>query len=258
MKAKDPVDIQRMFGQIAPRYDFLNHFLSASIDKRWRWRAVEKVREMLAANGAAICVDLCSGTGDLALELHRRLKFPVVASDFCHPMLTRSNAKISRTGFQSGIQTIEADALSLPFPSAVFDAATNAFGLRNLIDTRGGLAEALRILKPGGIVVILEFSRPVLPIFRGVFNFYFRKVLPFVGALVSRQGFAYQYLPDSVQKFPSQVELTEMLRSVGFVETGYRNLSGGIAALHWGRKPWGPPGEEPQGCNSKSIPVRIP
>jgi demethylmenaquinone methyltransferase/2-methoxy-6-polyprenyl-1,4-benzoquinol methylase len=237
MKAKDPVDIQRMFGQIAHRYDFLNHFLSASIDKRWRWLAVEKVQDMLSGKGAAICVDLCSGTGDLALELHRRLKLPVVASDFCHPMLTRSNAKILRAGFRSAIQTIEADALSLPFPSSAFDAATNAFGLRNLVDTRGGLAEALRVLKPGGAVVILEFSKPVRPIFRDVFNLYFRKVLPLVGSLLSGQGFAYQYLPDSVQKFPSQDELAEMMRSVGFVDTGYRNLSGGIAALHWGRRP---------------------
>jgi demethylmenaquinone methyltransferase/2-methoxy-6-polyprenyl-1,4-benzoquinol methylase len=234
MKAKDPAEVQRMFAQIAHRYDFLNHFLSVSIDKRWRRLAAEKVREHLPAGISTVCLDLCSGTGDLALELHRRLKVPIVASDFCHPMLTRSNLKIDAAGLSRSIQNIEADALNLPFPNQAFDAATNAFGLRNLADTRQGLAETLRVLKPGGVAVILEFSKPVVPIFRHVFNFYSRSILPRLGGLVSGHGFAYQYLPDSIRDFPSQEELSEMMQSVGFNNVGYRNLSGGAVALHWG------------------------
>jgi demethylmenaquinone methyltransferase/2-methoxy-6-polyprenyl-1,4-benzoquinol methylase len=238
MKAKDPVEVQRMFAQIAPRYDFLNHFLSASLDKRWRALAVEKVREHLPArNVPAVCLDLCSGTGDLSIQLHRRLKLPIVASDFCHPMLTRSNAKIAESGFSRSIQTIEADALNLPFPTAAFAAATNAFGLRNLADTRLGLSEMMRVLQPGGVAVILEFSRPVVPVFNHLFNFYSRNILPRLGALISGHSFAYQYLPDSIRKFPPQKELLELMRSVGFKDVGYRNLAGGAVALHWGKRP---------------------
>src|SRR4029079_7718984 len=122
-------------------------------------------------------------------------------------------------------QNIEADALNLPFPNAAFDAATNAFGLRNLADTQQGLAEMNRILKPGGVAVILEFSKPVVPVFKHVFNFYSRNILPRLGALVSGHGSAYQYLPDSIRKFPPQEELAEMMRSVGFKDVSYRNLS---------------------------------
>lgn len=233
----DGLAVQRMFAQIAPRYDFLNHFLSASIDKRWRRIAVEKVRERMPAVASPLCVDLCSGTGDLAVELHRRLGAQVMASDFCHPMLVLSNSKIRAGGFASAIRTIEADAMVLPFADATFDASTNAFGLRNLSNPRQGLAEVRRILKPGGVAVVLEFSKPVIPVFRELFNFYFRNILPRLGSLLSGQGFAYQYLPDSVRRFPSQDELAELMRAVGFVDVGYRNLSGGIAAIHWGSRP---------------------
>ena len=243
MKARKEADgvhaqsVQRMFAEIAHRYDFLNHFLSASIDKRWRRLAVGKVREIGRTGSRGLVVDLCSGTGDLALELQRGLGVPVVASDFCHPMLIHSIDKIAASGASPMIRTVEADAMNLPFTGEMFDAATNAIGLRNLEDPRRGLVEVLRILKPGGVAVILEFSKPVVPIFRQLFNFYFRHILPRLGALISGQGFAYQYLPDSVRKFPSQDELAGMMRSVGFEHVGYRNLTGGIAALHWGVRP---------------------
>jgi demethylmenaquinone methyltransferase / 2-methoxy-6-polyprenyl-1,4-benzoquinol methylase len=221
--------VQEMFAGIAHRYDFLNHFLSASIDRRWRTVAVRKVRELIAASPSSICLDLCSGTGDLALALHRGLGCAVVASDFCHPMLTRAYAKCAGLP----VRNIEADALSLPFPDRSFDALTIAFGLRNLEDPRRGLNEMRRVLKPGGAIVILEFSKPVTPVFKHAFNFYFRHVLPKLGALVSGDGSAYQYLPDSVRKFPSQEELVELMRTCGFERVAYRNLNGGIAALHW-------------------------
>jgi demethylmenaquinone methyltransferase/2-methoxy-6-polyprenyl-1,4-benzoquinol methylase len=224
-----------MFGAIAHRYDFLNHFLSGSIDKRWRRVTVNKVRELLVSGPNAVCLDLCSGTGDLALEIHRRLNLTVVASDFCHPMLQLSLAKFHSAGPVGSIRTVEADALSLPFLNGAFDAVTIAFGLRNLADTRCGLEEMIRILKPGGVLVILEFSKPVIPVFRQAFSWYFRTILPRLGGAISGQDAAYRYLHDSVQKFPSQSELSDLMTATGFREVGYRNLSGGIAAIHWGR-----------------------
>ena len=227
----DSRQIQEMFAGIAHRYDFLNHFLSASIDRRWRKAAVTKVRELMGLPPPILCLDLCSGTGDLAIALHQEFRCNVVASDFCHPMLTRANAKFR----ERSVRSVEADALSLPFRGRSFDAVTVAFGLRNLEDPRRGLKEMHRVLKPGGAVVILEFSKPVVPVFKHAFNFYFRHILPKLGAAVSGNGSAYQYLPDSVRKFPAQEELVEFMRSCGFRDVQCRNLHGGIAALHWGR-----------------------
>jgi demethylmenaquinone methyltransferase/2-methoxy-6-polyprenyl-1,4-benzoquinol methylase len=222
--------VQQMFAAIAHRYDFLNHFLSISIDRHWRNVAATKVRDLVGPT-PALCMDACSGTGDLALALHRSLQTQVIASDFCHPMLTRAQAKFAARD----IHPIEADALQLPFPDACFDVLTIAFGLRNLEDPYGGLQEIRRVLKPRGAAVILEFSKPVVPVFSHVFNFYFRHILPLLGAIVSGDRRAYQYLPDSVGKFPNQEQLLERIRQAGFVDAGYRNLSGGIAALHWAR-----------------------
>ena len=228
--------VQQMFAGIAPRYDFLNHFLSASIDRLWRNTAVKRLRELLDGRQSPLCLDACSGTGDLAIAIHRELQGQVIGSDFCHPMLTRSNAKIIAAGLHHQIFNIEADSLSLPFADKSFDAVTVAFGLRNVEDPAHGLEEMYRVMKPGGAVVILEFSKPVVPVFRHVFNFYFRYVLPKLGAAISGNGSAYQYLPDSVRKFPAQMELVKLMSRVGFGDVDYRNLSGGIAALHWARK----------------------
>ena len=230
----DPRAVQRMFGEIAHRYDFLNHFLSASVDKRWRRRAAAKVRELVSAP-SPLCLDLCSGTGDLAIELHRMLKQPVVASDFCHPMLIRAHAKVDAIGGAAIVRVVEADALNLPFADASFDAATNAFGLRNLQNPELGLREIRRILRPGGVAVILEFAKPVVPVLRQAFGFYFRHILPRLGAAISGQNFAYRYLPDSVRQFPSQDALAKIMRAAGFSAVDYRNLSAGIAALYWGK-----------------------
>jgi demethylmenaquinone methyltransferase / 2-methoxy-6-polyprenyl-1,4-benzoquinol methylase len=223
--------VQEMFAAIAHRYDFLNHFLSASVDVRWRRLAVRKVQELAAPLSPRCCLDLCSGTGDLALALHGHIGCEVIASDFCHPMLTRAGKKFA----ERPIRNVEADALTLPFRDESFDALTIAFGLRNLEDPLRGLVEMRRVLKPRGAVVILEFSKPVLPVFAFAFNFYFRSILPKLGALISGNHTAYQYLPDSVRAFPSQEELVTLLRRAGFRDPAYRNLSGGIAALHWAR-----------------------
>ena len=237
MKARpDGKAVQQMFAEIAPRYDFLNHFLSISIDRRWRKVAVARAGACLKGKIQPICLDLCSGTGDLAIELNRGLNVPVVASDFCHPMLIRGLEKVRNVGRAGFIPVIEADSLVLPFGNEAFDVASVAFGLRNLEDAKEGLVEMKRVLKPDGAAIVLEFSRPVIPVFRQLFEFYFHHVLPHLGALISGQNSAYRYLPTSVRRFPAQRELAAMMESVGFKNVGYRNLSGGIAALHWGTK----------------------
>jgi demethylmenaquinone methyltransferase/2-methoxy-6-polyprenyl-1,4-benzoquinol methylase len=237
MKARpDGKAVQQMFAEIAPRYDFLNHFLSISIDRRWRKVAVARAGAILKGKTNPICLDLCSGTGDLAIEMNRGLNVPVVASDFCHPMLIRGLEKVRHVNRDAFIPVIEADSLVLPFARETFDVASVAFGLRNLEDAKEGLVEMKRVLKPGGAAIVLEFSRPVVPVFRQLFEFYFHHILPHLGALISGQNSAYRYLPTSVRRFPAQKELAALMESVGFKDVGYRNLSGGIAALHWGIK----------------------
>jgi demethylmenaquinone methyltransferase/2-methoxy-6-polyprenyl-1,4-benzoquinol methylase len=231
-RGPDSRRVQEMFAGIAHRYDFLNHLLSASIDRYWRRLAVRKIQELMRSGPPRVCLDVCSGTGDLALDLHRRFGCDVVASDFCHPMLTRATAKFAG----APVRNVEADALNLPFRDCSFDALTIGFGLRNLEDPIRGLSEMHRVLRPGGALVILEFSKPVVPVFKHVFSFYFRRVLPRLGAVISGDGNAYQYLPESVRKFPEQDGLLHLLRSAGFANPSYRNLSGGIAALHWAQR----------------------
>ena len=228
--------VRQMFGEIAHRYDFLNHFLSVSVDRRWRRLAATKVEELVRGIQPKLGLDLCSGTGDLAIELHQRLKIPIVAADFCHPMLVRSLSKTRGLRLDGPIRTVEADSLEIPFATAAFDAVTIAFGLRNLEDPAKGLQEMRRVLRPDGALVILEFSKPVVPILRPAFEFYFRRVLPRLGAWISGQKTAYQYLPDSVGRFPSQLELAAMMEKAGLRNVAYRNLSGGIAAIHWALK----------------------
>jgi demethylmenaquinone methyltransferase / 2-methoxy-6-polyprenyl-1,4-benzoquinol methylase len=226
-RGPDSHRVQQMFAGIAHRYDFLNHFLSISIDRHWRSFAVAKVGELIPSP-SRLCLDVCSGTGDLAIALRHMLAATVVATDFCHPMLTRAAGK------DTSIPNVEADALKLPFRDESFDALTIGFGLRNLEDPSRGLREFRRLLRPRGAVVILEFSKPVIPVFREAFGLYFRHILPRVGGIISGDTHAYKYLHDSVVKFPNQKELMDLMRSAGFQNVNYRNLSGGIAALHWG------------------------
>lgn len=220
-----------MFGDVAPTYDLLNRLLSMGIDKRWRRRAVAaSLRE-----GDTSVLDLCCGTGDLAMEYRRRLKpdGSVVASDFTRPMLTRFQQK----PHTEGIRMVEADSLTLPFPSDKFDVVSVAFGLRNLDGTLDGIAEMARVAKPGGRVVILEFcpgERPRLS--QRLFRLYFHHILPRIGALVSRHPTAYSYLPRSVEGFPPREQLITMMEQASLrVETA-RDLTGGIATLFVGEK----------------------
>ena len=226
--------VRDMFAAIAGRYDLLNHLLSGHIDKRWRRLVVRKLRNSIDTTGAQI-LDVACGTGDLSLTLSAATGARVVGTDFCRPMLEIAARKSATRGLV--IPFVEGDALRLPFRDSSFEAVTIAFGLRNLSDVERGLAELLRVIKPGGLVAVLEFSKPVVPGFRLLFNVYFTRVLPFLGGLISGSKSAYQYLPDSVTRFPDQKELSSLMRKVGLESVEYENLTGGIAALHTGKRP---------------------
>jgi demethylmenaquinone methyltransferase / 2-methoxy-6-polyprenyl-1,4-benzoquinol methylase len=219
-----------MFSGIAKRYDLLNHLLSGNVDKRWRRIVATRVRDKLS--GSARVLDVACGTGDSALTLFENTGARVVGTDFCRPML---EIAANKTGQR--VPLIEGDALALPFRDGSFEAVTIAFGLRNLASVEGGLAELRRVLKPGGWVAVLEFSKPANAMLRPVFGLYFTKVLPLMGGLISGSPMAYSYLPASVQKFPDQQELSLLMQRAGFEQVEFENLTGGIAALHMGRRP---------------------
>jgi len=216
--------VRAMFGSVAHRYDLANHLLSLNIDRYWRARTVARVR----APGAK-ALDLCCGTGDLLLALEAG-GGPVWGSDFCHPMLTAASEKIARRGFRSRL--FEADALQIPVRDGSFDLVTVAFGFRNLVDYPRGLEEMRRVLRPGGVAAILEFSQPPNRAFAALYNFYSRRVLPSLGGALSGSRDAYAYLPESVRKFPSGEELAQMMRDAGFSEVSFERITGGIVCLH--------------------------
>ncbi len=221
-----------MFAGIAGRYDLLNHLLSGNVDKLWRRQVARSLQSSLI-EGARV-LDVACGTGDLSLVLARAGAAQVVGLDFCRPMLEIARRKAEADA--RAVPFVEGDALRLPFADETFDAATIAFGLRNLAGVSDGLIELRRILRPGGRLAVLEFSSPVVPGFRALFRFYFARVLPRIGGLVSGSRGAYEYLPDSVSRFPDQKRLAGLMREAGFENVGYRNLTGGIAALHTGTR----------------------
>ena len=220
-----------MFAGIAGRYDLLNHVLSLNIDKRWRRIVAAEFRDILDRADATV-LDVACGTGDLSLEIAKNAKARIIATDFCRPMLAVADDKIDVSGHR--IPLIEGDAMGLPFDDGRFDAVTIAFGLRNLANVSGGLKELHRILKPGGRLAVLEFSTPIIPGFGRLFNFYFSHILPRIGGAVSGSRGAYEYLPDSVSKFPNQNNLAALMTQTGFDDVKFQNLTGGVAALHTG------------------------
>lgn len=225
--------VREMFATIAARYDFLNHLLSGNVDRRWRRQVARTIKESWPSEGGRI-VDIACGTGDLSLTLFETIGATVVGTDFCRPMLDIAARKAVG---KKGVVFIEGDALRLPFRDQSFEAATIAFGLRNLASVDQGLKEMFRVLRPAGTIAVLEFSQPVVPAFSLLFRLYFTKLLPFVGGLISGSRRAYEYLPSSVSSFPEQKRLAALMRQAGFVEVRYENLTGGIAALHVGRRP---------------------
>jgi len=225
--------VRAMFSGIAGRYDLLNHVLSMNIDKRWRRLVRQKLQPILDDPNALI-LDVACGTGDLSIELQTHADARVIGTDFCRPMLAVAAEKNTKESLS--IPYVEGDAMRLGFASDSFDAVTIAFGLRNLSNFSDGLAELRRVLKTGGRIVVLEFSSPVIPGFRQLFNLYFTRVLPRIGGAVSGSRGAYEYLPDSVSKFPDQKRLVSMMMETGFDGVEYTNLTGGIAAIHTGVK----------------------
>lgn len=235
---KREVRIRRMFSQIAPWYDFLNHLLSLNIDKRWRQRTARLVPPGPAELGPIL--DLCTGTGDLALTYDRTAqgRVPIIGADFSHEMLVRAVKKTDIAGASQRIQFVEADAQALPFPDNTFQLVTISFGLRNVTDTDRGLREMVRVTRPGGRVAILEFSRPQNPVLGRLYGWYFRSVLPLIGQLISRSPeSAYRYLPASVLSFPDYEALAERMRAAGLEQVKYEPFTFGIATLYVGVKP---------------------
>jgi demethylmenaquinone methyltransferase/2-methoxy-6-polyprenyl-1,4-benzoquinol methylase len=220
--------VRDMFARISPSYDRLNHLLSGNSDKRWRRVVVEKLRPLLPANAQVL--DVACGTGDLSIALFEDIGARVVGVDFCRPMLELAAQKKPQLSF------VEGDALHLPFDDAAFDAVTIGFGLRNLSSVEHGLNELRRVLRPKGWAAILEFSRPAMLGFRSLAAVYCTRLLPRIGGMISGSRSAYQYLPDSVSLFPDQETLAAMMGDAGFADVAFQNLTGGIAALHMGRR----------------------
>ena len=227
---KTPDRIAAMFDAIAGRYDLLNHLLSAGLDRRWRERAVRALR----LTGGETVLDLCTGTADLAIALGRRRGGAgrVVGIDFAARMLEHAARKLDALGMGGRIGLVRGDAMRVPLPAAAVDAATIAFGIRNVEDPRRALAELQRVVRPGGRIAILEFGMPTLPGLAPLYRWYFRRVLPWVGRCVSRHGSAYAYLPASVGAFPSGNEFRRLLDDAGFVDTTAVRMLLGVVYLY--------------------------
>jgi demethylmenaquinone methyltransferase/2-methoxy-6-polyprenyl-1,4-benzoquinol methylase len=227
--------VQRMFGEIAPHYDRMNHLLSLNVDRYWRRWTVKKLQPQA---GEPI-LDVCTGTGDLAFAFQRATggKSEIVAADFCREMLEIGRRKQGKVGIGGELTFIEADAQSLPLPDDRYAIVSVAFGLRNIADTNRGLAEMTRVCRPGGQVAILEFSTPRWQPLRGIYLLYFRYVLPRIGQFFARnKSAAYEYLPATVAQFPDGELLAERMRAVGLKNVKYWPLTFGIATLYVGRK----------------------
>jgi len=231
--------VREMFTEIAPRYDLLNHLLSLQLDRLWRARTARRLQSILDRPDALV-LDLCCGTGDLAFALARAGKARIVGADFVHPMLVRARKKTAAQP-QPANQTsaspmpfFEADALRLPFAGASFDLVTSAFGFRNLANYEAGLREIQRVLKPGGTIAILEFTEPPDGRLGDLYRWYFCKVLPKIGGLISGDRSAYTYLPNSVARFLRPPELAALMTAVGYHAVDYRVWTLGTVALHTG------------------------
>jgi len=226
-------NVAAMFNSIAAKYDFLNHFLSLGIDKLWRRRLVKQ----LAKSNPQQVLDIATGTGDLAIQLAKHHKsVNITGVDISENMLSIGREKILKRKLEGRINLKQANSLSLPFADGEFDAAMVAFGVRNFEDLSKGITEIHRVLKNGGSLYVLEFSMPSRFPMRNLYRFYFRRVLPFVGGIVSGSKSAYTYLPESVFAFPEKEKFVEIMANAGFKNCSYKRLTFGVASIYVGRK----------------------
>jgi demethylmenaquinone methyltransferase/2-methoxy-6-polyprenyl-1,4-benzoquinol methylase len=227
--------VRKMFGEIAPSYDRMNHLLSMQADRYWRWRAVR----ILRPRAGDPILDCCTGTGDLALAFLRATKgqSEIIGGDFCRPMLDIADQKKAKQPHFDQLTFVEADSLNLPFEDDRFGIVSVAFGLRNVADTDQGLAEMTRVCRPGGKVAVLEFSMPTWQPMKLLYSLYFKHVLPRIGQLLARNNSAaYEYLPESVGQFPQGEELASKMRKTGLSSVRWHSFTFGIATLYIGEK----------------------
>ena len=229
---KNPELISKMFDEIAPKYDLLNHLLSFNIDKIWR----KKVRKIIEKNDFSNLLDIATGTGDLAIELSKINNLKITGIDISAKMLDIAKQKIEKKNKSNQIEFILADSTNLPLSSDSYDAATCAFGVRNFENLNDGLTEIYRVLKNDGLLVILEFTTPQKKFFAKFFKFYFKRILPKIGKIISKSSFAYNYLPDSVSQFPQNEYFMKILEQNNFKPITYTILSQGIASIYLAKK----------------------
>ncbi len=225
--------VRSLFDSIAYRYDLLNHLLSGGVDLYWRRKAIEQLRDIAPKR----ILDVATGTADFALAALRLEPTQVVGVDISAGMLKRGREKLKKKGLDSVILLHDGEAELLPFGAGQFDAAIVAFGARNFEDLDKGLAEMHRVIRPGGKILVLEFSRPRHFPFRQIYFLYFRQILPFIGRAISKNKDAYRYLPDTVMKFPEGAEFLSILEKTGFSQCLEKRLTFGIATVYTGNKP---------------------
>jgi demethylmenaquinone methyltransferase/2-methoxy-6-polyprenyl-1,4-benzoquinol methylase len=227
------VQVEEMFNHISPKYDLLNHLLSANIDKLWRKKAIN----LLIPWQPEFILDVATGTADFAIAATAINGARVVGIDISEGMLGVGRIKVLKKGLAEKIELIKADSEKLPFENDTFDAAIVGFGVRNFENLKTGLAEIKRVLKPGGVFYILEFSKPVNSPYKQIYQLYFTKILPLIGRMVSKDSNAYTYLPESVNEFPDGEKFLTILAEVGFVESKYFLQTFGIASIYEAQKP---------------------
>lgn len=226
-------DVEGMFDSIAPRYDFLNHFLSLGTDRLWRRRAVNMIARHIKPS---TILDVATGTADLAIEAMRLQPLKITGIDISTRMLEAGRNKLKQKGLADRIELLSGDSQEIAFPDGTFNVVMSAFGVRNFSNTLAGLKEMFRVLSPGGMVMILEFSKPSWFPFRQIYSLYFTRLLPWMGRRISGDRKAYSYLPESVMSFPENEAFTGLMHEAGFTDCGIKRLSGGIASIYYGFK----------------------
>ena len=225
--------VESMFDSIAWRYDFLNHFLSLGIDRLWRRRAIKVISKSYKSPHI---LDVATGTADLAIAAMKLNPYKITGIDISRKMMEIGKSKIQKRGLSEKIELITGDSENIPFGDGYFDVAMVAFGVRNFSDPLKGLSEMHRVIRFGGMIMVLEFSKPSGFPFRPVYSFYFNNVLPFVGKLFSKDKKAYSYLPESVMKFPDNEQFINLLTQAGFSDRRQIKLTGGVASIYTGIK----------------------